>query len=563
MAVRFRGRGLGGRGEKIGRQRRGATRKNSAMRRSSSVLAAGGAMLVCSLLLTALHTSPTELSDKEAAEIAKLQAEKNELERSLKTGRMPLLHPEVLKSEVRRAAQLKSNVHRAPVQKLSQQAPVAQAKPPVQQLEAERKALENKIHAFQVQAKKQKDPLMGGILAAYKEDTGAGVLSRTHTLHDANQGLLGRVGEAREADNVLGSLAATMTKVQQEKMLEAEHVRQLDNVAKAMGDVTPKEALAQRIISLGKEFLKMKDSPHHVGPTAAKAHVRASARGRVAQKHARLEAARSAHHDAGALPSQSKGSANTHSQIVSAAKKRVELLRKELKEAQRVAQLQAQLQKEQEALSQTHAKETKFKKSVGVARTQHLVAKLPGADEGANEKFDNANDEITKFVGKKMAEDEDDDAEDEADPSMEKRFQKKAHGEGYIKKAIYVGTPEEGPDRYGQDGAGPQTVKGKLGDNFVDVGLMGAAGTLEGDVMVPTKLSGVRHRDSPQGNDPKKMSLGHVDKETSDDIVKGTLVDDFGGEAGMQVDDKSVPIDKVRASLFRDRARTQDLAQTR
>ena len=31
------------------------------------------------------------------------------------------------------------------------------------------------------------------------------------------------------------------------------------------------------------------------------------------------------------------------------------------------------------------------------------------------------------------------------------------------------------------------------------------------------------------------MSLGHVDKETSDDIVKGTLVDDFGGEAGMQV----------------------------
>ena len=32
----------------------------------------------------------------------------------------------------------------------------------------------------------------------------------------------------------------------------------------------------------------------------------------------------------------------------------------------------------------------------------------------------------------------------------------------------------------------------------------------------------------------------------------------------MQVDDKSVPIDKVQASLFKDpRARTEDLAQTR
>jgi hypothetical protein len=30
----------------------------------------------------------------------------------------------------------------------------------------------------------------------------------------------------------------------------------------------------------------------------------------------------------------------------------------------------------------------------------------------------------------------------------------------------------------------------------------------------------------------------------------------------MQVDDKSVPIDKVSASLFKDRARTEDLAQT-
>ena len=321
----------------------------------SAVLSAGGAMVVCALLLTTMKTSPSELLDKEAAEIAKLQSEKNELEHSLQTGRMPLLHPGILKSEVRRAAQLKSTVNQgklwvsktapAHVQKLSQQAPAAPAKPHVQKLEAERKALEDKIHAYQTQAKKQKDPLMGGILAAYKEDTGAGVLSRTNTLHDANQGLLGRIGETQETDNVLGSLAATMTKVQQEKMLQAEHVRQLDNVAKAMGDVTPKEALAQRIISLGKEFLKMKDTPHHEGPTVAIAQARAHARGRVAEKHARLAAARAAHaaqHAAAPSPQAERKAqgAKTHSQVVSAAKKRVELLRQELKEAQRVAQLQ-------------------------------------------------------------------------------------------------------------------------------------------------------------------------------------------------------------------------------
>ena len=39
--------------------------------------------------------------------------------------------------------------------------------------------------------------------------------------------------------------------------------------------------------------------------------------------------------------------------------------------------------------------------------------------------------------------------------------------------------------------------------NYVDVGMMESTGTLECDVMVPTKLSGVRHRDSPQSNDGK------------------------------------------------------------
>ena len=559
----------------------------------SSLLAAGAALAVCAVLLVGLRPSaplPGALLDKEAAEIAKLQHEKFELEHALKTGRAPLMHPKVLKAEVRRAAQLKATEAqgkqwaatslppaKAPVQTLSQTqaaAPAKPAQPNVQRLQAERQALERQIQTFKAQAAKQKDPLMGGILAAYKEDTGAGVLSRTGTMHAARQGLLGRVGDdaSTNSANVLGSLAATMTKVQQERMLQAEHVRQLDNVAKAMGDVSPKEALAQRIIALGAQFLAEPDTvpraaaaTARTGPTpASDAARRAHAHGRVARMHARLSAARAAgaapavaHGASGSAHSSSHG--KTHSQAVSAARKRVELLRRELKEAEGVAQLQAKLQKQESELAATHAKEAQLK----LARTQHLAAQLPGDNEGAHEKYVNANEEIQKFVGKKIAADEDDDAEDEVEPTMEARFQKKAHGEGYVKGAIYVGSDEDGPDRYGQDGAGPQIIKGKLGDNIVDVGLMGAAGTLEGDVLVPTKLSGVRHRDLPQGNDPKKMSLGHVDEETSNDIVKGTLVDDFGGEDGLQVDDSSVPIDKVSAAMFKDPARTQALAQTK
>ena len=81
-------------------------------------------------------------------------------------------------------------------------------------------------------------------------------------------------------------------------MLQAEHVRQLDNVAKAMGDVSPKEALAQRIIALGVQFLSEKDSDsaaatEHRGPSSGvNAVARVHARGRIAQKHARLSAAR-------------------------------------------------------------------------------------------------------------------------------------------------------------------------------------------------------------------------------------------------------------------------------
>ena len=547
----------------------------------SSLLAAGAALAVCAVLLVNMRPEgPGALLDKEVAEIAQLQQEKGELEHELKAGRAPLLHPRVLKAEVRRAARLKTSMQqgqhwaarsrpnaKAPVQTLSQiTAPAATSRPDLHTLQAEREALEKQILAYKQQAAKQQDPLMGGILAAFKPDTGAGVLSRTGTMHAATQGLLGRVGEDESSrdDNVLGSLAATMTKVQDERMLQDEHVRQLDNVAKAMGDVSPKEALAQRIIALGAQFLSEPDTvaaaptgPSHTGDAARRAH----ARGRVAQMHARMSAA----HAASAAPAVTHGASDSslssshgklHSKAVSAAKDRVELLRRELKEAETVAQLQSKLHKEQSKLAATHALEARLKLASGGVHTQLQSDKEDTKHLTAHDNYKNAYKEIRKYVGKELGKNLR--FKDEEKPTMRARFRKKAHGRGYIRGAIYVGSPENGPDRYGQQGAGPQTIKGKLGDNVVDVGLLGAAGTIEGDVLVPTKLSGVRHRDYPWQQDSKKFKVGHVDTQTSNAIVKGTL--DLG-EHGLQMDDQAVPLDKVSGALYKDLARTQALAQ--
>ena len=91
-----------------------------------------------------------------------------------------------------------------------------------------------------MQAQKQRDPLVGGILASFKASTGDGLLSRTTTMRAADTGLLGRVGSIQD-ENVLGSLAATMTKPQQDQMLTVDRDRQVLNMAQAKGDVSPKE----------------------------------------------------------------------------------------------------------------------------------------------------------------------------------------------------------------------------------------------------------------------------------------------------------------------------------
>ena len=598
-------------------------------RRSALVsVALGGLALFACAVLFCRHTAPegdVTLLDKDAAEIAKLQTEKRALEQALATGRPPPMHPALLKASPDHgaAAKLKTPALGALPQSSATQhvikaapvaapapapaaapapAPAAPAAsraakrepavhPPVQQLQAQRAALERQIEAYKVQAQKQRDPLVGGILASFKASTGDGLLSRTTTMRDADTGLLGRVGSIQD-ENVLGSLAATMTKPQQDQMLTVDRDRQVLNMAQAKGDVSPKEALAQRIIALGAQFLSEKDQGHPAavkGPTSSADEdadkiivkaMREHARGRIARKHARAVAhsQRLAPHvltkvsDAGAaldsgpeaeVKATLAPTAKMHSKAVWLAKQRVSLLRKELTEAQKAATLQKELDQAQAALATTHAQEAKLRlSSAGFQQEkagQKLVAKGQGDDEGANEKYDTATAEMRKFVGARIAADEDDDAEDE--PSMERRYNKQAHGAGYVKGAIYVGSREEGPDRYGQSGAGPAKVKNKLGDNVVDVGIMGAAGTHDGDVMVPTRLSMVRHRDRPQGNDPMKMRLGGVDKDTSDGVVKGSLLQDYGGDEGLQIDDKAVPVNDISGALFKDAARTQDLAQ--
>jgi len=557
------------------------------MGRHSQLALAGGAVLVCAALLLSMRsgTATSELLDKEAAEIAELKTEKEDLEHTLKTGRAPLLHPNQLKLELRRAAQLKSTVEKgrqwaaksapppAPVQSLSQ------THPSVQKLKAEREALQHQIEALKMKSGNQVNPFIGGILASFPDDSTAGVLSRASTIKAANTGLLGRVGED-SSDNVLGSLAATMSTTQQAQMLEAEHIRQLDNEAKAMGDVSPKEALAQRIIALGAQFLSEKDEPpQHVkvdGPSSSR--VTASqmhARGRIAKLHSRLSRGREVY--AGTLYESPTPAAHAtskdsglspHAKAVLEARKRVELLRKELREAERVAKLKAELHSEQTKLTSTNIQAAHL-------NTQSLKAAAPKASKGAQSKFEASHASISAFLGEKPAAEEDDTAEDEDECDeddegckMQLRFEGKAHGEGYVKHSIYVGTANdegkvvEGPDRYGQDGAGPQVIKGKLGDNIVDLGLYGAAGTIEGDVMVPTRLAGVRRRDVGSYPDAKKMRLGHVDEETSNEVVKGTLLDDFGGEKGLQLSDQEVPLGEVQSPTYRDRVRTEALSQS-
>lgn len=161
-------------------------------------------------------------------------------------------------------------------------------------------------------------------------------------------------------------------------------------------------------------------------------------------------------------------------------------------------------------------------------RAQLTVARVEsqagGEYEGEGE-FAVAQREARSFVGEKAWE-----AKKQASLDDGCRFRRDCHAQGYVKGGLVVGDAHfTGPDRYGADGAGPQMMKGKVGDNVVDVGIMGSAGTDDGDVMVPTGVSGARGRDLIRRRDAKDKGFPTLEDPVRRELVHGAAVARYGG----------------------------------
>ena len=136
--------------------------------------------------------------------------------------------------------------------------------------------------------------------------------------------------------------------------------------------------------------------------------------------------------------------------------------------------------------------------------------------------------EARKFVGVKVR--DADAKQGDAAGGEDCRFKGGCHADGYVKGGITVGDAHfTGPDRYGSDGVGPQYMVGKVGDNVIDVGLMGAAGTNDGDVMVPTGVSGARGRDLIRRRDAKDKGFPTLEEPVRKELVHGAAVARYGG----------------------------------
>ncbi|KAJ1473306.1 hypothetical protein T484DRAFT_1973317 [Baffinella frigidus] len=190
--------------------------------------------------------------------------------------------------------------------------------------------------------------------------------------------------------------------------------------------------------------------------------------------------------------------------------------------------------------------------------------------EEGGERYDAARGAVQAYMGEAPAAEEEgggeaagegaeggEEAAEEADPDC--RIKGNCHGEGYVGGALVVGTSDfSGPDRYAQGGAGPQLMQGKIGDNVIGVGTLGAAGGDSDDVMVPTRLSGARKRDRLQGRpDASTGRVGDLPADVSDRMMAGSALTEFGETSG--VSDQEVPISEVHASTFKS-ARTQALS---
>jgi hypothetical protein len=349
--------------------------------------------------------------------------------------------------------------------------------------------------------------------------------------------------ETQRDVQILGSLGSL-------SRVRAEH-KMLMNEARAMGDVSPKEALAQRVIALGKQFLRHGAHPvHKVALTSG-----AEAVARVAAKHSAL----AAHARAPTLAARLGAPPAVQIRGLAQAEKRVEVLKRELSEATRVEKIEESLEKAKGALLHTQAEAARLKGGRGrTARRPVLTAHL---DESGNDKFDAAREAVEKYMGASRPEAVQTPAEESDDDEDDCRFTGGCHSKGYVGGAIYVGTADNtGPDRYAQLGAGPQLMQGKVGDNVIGVGPLGAAGGDDDDVMVPVRMSGARKRDRLPGRlDPEgARGFPTLSDELRNRVVAGSAMHEGGEKTGIA--DEEVPISAVHASMFR-AARTQDLAQ--
>eukprot|EP00293_Proteomonas_sulcata_P018747 CAMPEP_0184301186 /NCGR_PEP_ID=MMETSP1049-20130417/11442_1 /TAXON_ID=77928 /ORGANISM="Proteomonas sulcata, Strain CCMP704" /LENGTH=343 /DNA_ID=CAMNT_0026612111 /DNA_START=51 /DNA_END=1082 /DNA_ORIENTATION=+ len=342
-------------------------------------------------------------------------------------------------------------------------------------------------------------------------------------------------------------------------MTPSEQMKMLRNEATSVGDVSPKEAFARRIISIGNQILKKgREHPAQVMQRAAvhsQEHAKQLSHGRLMAKKAAvhgvqlLDTARAIRGPQGPAV---KGP-EVQETSVKGAKQRIEVLKKELSQAKKVEQLEKKLAEAKHALKSTEHTAITF-------APQKLVATIK---EGTRGRYERTREALKKFVGvkKEGAEDEEKAKEEEEEDC---RFKGTCHGPGYIKGGIVVGGPEHtGPDRYSQAGAGPQVIKGRFGDNIVGVGVFGAAGNRDDDVLVPTALSGVRRRDTFITQDPKENRMLSLPKDVSDEIIKGSVVHHYGRPGSLGIADREVPFEKAYVDeVYKQKgpARTQELA---
>lgn len=158
----------------------------------------------------------THFYPRDAAEIAKLQREKVSL--------MAELSSQFTPQDQQKLTYTPPAPHAAAAHKAKKA--VQRSKMDVKTLAAEKVALMKQLEGYKSES--MSDPVVGGILAQFATDKGIGPLGE---VKDTKEDMMGSLSAARES--------------------RKQRLHLLKMMAESMGDVSPKEALAQRVISIG------------------------------------------------------------------------------------------------------------------------------------------------------------------------------------------------------------------------------------------------------------------------------------------------------------------------